>query len=175
MNRLLLVLLIAFLIVFLAVAGLDLLRILRDTGCCLGRLPRLDRVGSYCAANRLNRAGTDLPRREVHYPWRVRADAAASFRQLWHDLGADPLPYVWVPEWHPSGARAVCTLRWAASSGTARMRHAKSPRARPKPVDGSREPRVRPLGAAAAAKTVGGVVHAAVQDRNSHVRGEESW
>ena len=62
------------------------------------------KVRRYCAANRLNRLGTLTYRGAgVHDPRRVRADAAAFFRQLREDLGGKPLPYVWVPEWHPGG------------------------------------------------------------------------
>src|SRR6266540_1117438 len=57
-----------------------------------------------CAANRLNRLGTLTYRGDgVHDPRQVRADAAAFFRTLREDLGGQPLPYVWVPEWHPGG------------------------------------------------------------------------
>lgn len=39
-----------------------------------------------------------LPRSPV-----VRADVADFFRRLRTGLGGDPLPYLWVPEWHPGG------------------------------------------------------------------------
>jgi hypothetical protein len=62
------------------------------------------KVRRYCAANRLNRLGTLTYAGDgVHDPRQVRADAAAFFRQLREGLGGQPLPYVWVPEWHPGG------------------------------------------------------------------------
>ena len=58
----------------------------------------------YCAANRLNRfatltyAGTGcFDQREL------RSDVAGFFRGLRSELGGEPLPYAWVPEWHPGG------------------------------------------------------------------------
>lgn len=61
------------------------------------------KVRRYCAANRLNRLGT------LTY-----ADACWSLDQAYRDvgefflalralLGVDAIPYLWVPEWHPSG------------------------------------------------------------------------
>ncbi|WP_062518088.1 rolling circle replication-associated protein [Demequina gelatinilytica] len=38
-----------------------------------------------------------------HDPSQLRADVADFFRNLRSALGGDPLPYVWVPEWHKSG------------------------------------------------------------------------
>jgi hypothetical protein len=62
------------------------------------------KVRRYCAANRLNRLGTlTYAGAGVHDPRQVRGDAAAFFRQLREHLGEKPLPYVWVPEWHPGG------------------------------------------------------------------------
>lgn len=58
----------------------------------------------YCAANRLNRLGTLTYAGEgCHDPLQVRADVADFFRALRTALGGDPLPYVWVPEWHKTG------------------------------------------------------------------------
>ena len=34
---------------------------------------------------------------------RVRKDVGRFFRTLRANLGGDPLPYLWVPEWHPGG------------------------------------------------------------------------
>jgi len=58
----------------------------------------------YCAANVLNRHATltyRAPGRED--PGLLRTDVAAFFRELRDGLEAGPLPYVWVPEWHPGG------------------------------------------------------------------------
>jgi len=33
----------------------------------------------------------------------LRTDVAAFFRELRAQLGGKPLPYLWVPEWHPGG------------------------------------------------------------------------
>lgn len=61
-------------------------------------------IRRYCAANRLNRLGTLTYAGEgCHDPRRARADAAAFFRRVRADLGGEPLPYLWVPEWHPGG------------------------------------------------------------------------
>lgn len=58
----------------------------------------------YCAANRLNRLGTLTYRGAgEHDPRQARADVGVFFRRLRAGLGGDPLPYVWVPEWHKSG------------------------------------------------------------------------
>jgi hypothetical protein len=38
-----------------------------------------------------------------HEPEQIRADLGEFFRSLRDGLGGDPLPYVWVPEWHKSG------------------------------------------------------------------------
>lgn len=55
----------------------------------------------YCAANRLNRLGTLTYRGEgCHDPKQLRADVAAFFKALRLALGGEPLPYLWVPEWH---------------------------------------------------------------------------
>lgn len=54
----------------------------------------------YCASNRLNRLGTLTYRGAgCHDPKQVRADIAEFWRSLRALLG-EPLPYVWVPEWH---------------------------------------------------------------------------
>ncbi|KQS56662.1 hypothetical protein ASG36_16485 [Geodermatophilus sp. Leaf369] len=55
----------------------------------------------YCADNRLNRLGT-LTYAGVgcHDPKQVRRDVGQFFRTLRGLLGGEPLPYVWVPEWH---------------------------------------------------------------------------
>lgn len=58
----------------------------------------------YAAANRLNRLGTLTYAGEgCHDPLALRADLAAFFRSLRTALGGQPLPYIWVPEWHKSG------------------------------------------------------------------------
>ena len=62
------------------------------------------KVRRYCAANRLNRLGTLTYAGEgCHDPAVVRADAAGFFKRLRVGLGGEPLPYLWVPEWHPGG------------------------------------------------------------------------
>ena len=62
------------------------------------------KVRRYCAANRLNRLGTLTYRGEgCHDPRALRADLAGFFRELRAGLGGEPLPYLWVPEWHPGG------------------------------------------------------------------------
>jgi hypothetical protein len=62
------------------------------------------RLRRYCAANQLNRLGTLTYDGEgCHDPGMARADVGAFFRTLRTDLGGDPFPYVWVPEWHKSG------------------------------------------------------------------------
>ena len=62
------------------------------------------RVRRYCAANRLNRLGTlTYAGAGCHDPHELRADVARFFRGLRSALGGQPLPYVWVPEWHKTG------------------------------------------------------------------------
>lgn len=62
------------------------------------------RLRRYCAANGLNRLGTLTYRGAgCHDPVQVRADLSVFFRALRETLGGEPLPYVWVPEWHPKG------------------------------------------------------------------------
>ena len=62
------------------------------------------RLRRYCAANRLNRLGTLTYRGAgCHDPETVREHLGEFFRSLRAGLGATPLPYVWVPEWHKSG------------------------------------------------------------------------
>jgi hypothetical protein len=59
------------------------------------------KVRRYCAANRLNRLGTLTYAGEgCHDPIVIRGDMAEFFRKLRSVLGGDPLPYLWVPEWH---------------------------------------------------------------------------
>jgi hypothetical protein len=61
-------------------------------------------VRRYCAANGLNRLGTLTYRGDgCHDPRKVRVDIGAFFRSLRSLLGGSPLPYLWVPEWHPGG------------------------------------------------------------------------
>jgi hypothetical protein len=58
----------------------------------------------YCAANGLNRLGTlTYAGAGCHDPVQLRADLAEFWRGLRGRLGGSPLPYVWVPEWHPRG------------------------------------------------------------------------
>jgi hypothetical protein len=65
-----------------------------------GRRARV-KLRRYCAANRLNRLGTLTYRGQgCHDPVQLRGDVAAFFKALRASLGGQPLPYVWVPEWH---------------------------------------------------------------------------
>src|SRR5262249_1745980 len=63
------------------------------------------KVRRYCAANRLNRLGTlTYAGSGCHDPKLLRGDVARFFRRLRAGLPAGaPLPYLWVPEWHPGG------------------------------------------------------------------------
>ena len=59
------------------------------------------KVRRYCAANRLNRLGTLTYRGQgCHDPRELRRHVASFFRELRTGLGGQPLPYLWVPEWH---------------------------------------------------------------------------
>jgi hypothetical protein len=61
-------------------------------------------VRRYCAANRLNRLATlTYAGAGCFDHGQLRADAGAFFRALRGELGGKPLPYLWVPEWHPGG------------------------------------------------------------------------
>jgi hypothetical protein len=58
----------------------------------------------YCAASRLNRFATlTYAGAGCFDPVQLRADVAEFFRGLRRELGGEPLPYAWVPEWHPGG------------------------------------------------------------------------
>ena len=60
-------------------------------------------IRRYCAHNRLNRLGTLTFEGEgCHDPIQLRSHLSAFFVELRKSLGRD-LPYLWVPEWHPSG------------------------------------------------------------------------
>lgn len=62
------------------------------------------RLRRYCVANRLNRLGTLTYAGDgCHDPRVARQDVGAFFRALRADLGGQPFPYAWVPEWHKSG------------------------------------------------------------------------
>lgn len=61
-------------------------------------------VRRYCAANRLNRFVTLTYAGEgCHDPGQLRADVGSFFKGLRRELGGKPIPYLWVPEWHPGG------------------------------------------------------------------------
>lgn len=61
-------------------------------------------VRRYCAANRLNRLGTlTYAGNGCFDPLQVREDLGEFFRNLRMGLGGEPIPYLWVPEWHPGG------------------------------------------------------------------------
>lgn len=58
----------------------------------------------YCAANRLNRFATlTYAGRGCFEHGQLRADVGEFFRGLRRELGGEPLPYAWAPEWHPGG------------------------------------------------------------------------
>jgi len=58
----------------------------------------------YCAANGLNRLGTLTYRGAgCHEPAQVRVDVAEFVRELRAGIGEGPIPYAWVPQWHPGG------------------------------------------------------------------------
>jgi hypothetical protein len=58
----------------------------------------------YCAHNRLNRFATlTYAGSGCFDDGQLRADLADFFRGLRRALGGTPLPYAWVPEWHPGG------------------------------------------------------------------------
>lgn len=58
----------------------------------------------YCAANRLNRFATLTYAGEGCFDHQeLRGDVAEFFRGLRRELGGEPLPYAWAPEWHPGG------------------------------------------------------------------------
>jgi hypothetical protein len=60
-------------------------------------------VRQYCAHNRLNRLGTlTYSGSGCHDPRQLRRDVADFFRTLRGLLDGEPLPYLWVPEWHKS-------------------------------------------------------------------------
>jgi len=62
------------------------------------------KVRRYCAANRLNRFATLTYAGAGCFDHReLRGDVAVFFRDLRAELGGKPLPYLWVPEWHPGG------------------------------------------------------------------------
>jgi hypothetical protein len=62
------------------------------------------KIRRYGVANRLNRLGTlTYAGSGCHDPRQLREDIAAFFKGLRPALGGEPLPYVWVPEWHASG------------------------------------------------------------------------
>jgi hypothetical protein len=62
----------------------------------------------YCAANRLNRFCTLTYAGEgCHDQYEFREDVAAFWKALRGSLGR-PLPYAWVPEWHPGGHGLHC-------------------------------------------------------------------
>jgi hypothetical protein len=60
-------------------------------------------VRRFCAANRLNRLGTLTYKEACFEPLGLRNDLARFFRRVRGGLGEGPLPYLWVPEWHPGG------------------------------------------------------------------------
>jgi hypothetical protein len=62
------------------------------------------KIRRYCAANRLNRLGTlTYAGTGCHDPAAVREDVADFVRSLRRGLGDRPVPYLWVPQWHPGG------------------------------------------------------------------------
>jgi hypothetical protein len=65
----------------------------RRAGTCIRR---------YAAANRLNRLATLTFATACHDEAQLREDVGEFFRAIREGAGG-PLPYVWVPEWHPGG------------------------------------------------------------------------
>lgn len=62
------------------------------------------KIRRYCAHNRLNRLGTLTYAGDGnHDPSALREDLGEFFRALRAGAGGKPLPYLWVPEWHPGG------------------------------------------------------------------------
>jgi hypothetical protein len=62
------------------------------------------KIRRYAAANRRHRLGTLTYRGEGCFDTvRLRSDLGEFFRALRAGLDAGPLPYVWVPQWHPGG------------------------------------------------------------------------
>jgi hypothetical protein len=62
------------------------------------------KVRRYVVANRLNRFVTLTYAGEGCFDHgQLRSDVAGFFRGLRGELGGEPLPYLWVPEWHPGG------------------------------------------------------------------------
>jgi hypothetical protein len=58
-------------------------------------------VRRYCASNRLNRLGTlTYAGSGCHDPKALRSDLGEFFKGLRASLDGEPLPYLWVPEWH---------------------------------------------------------------------------
>ncbi|MCO5301340.1 MAG: hypothetical protein M9886_15435 [Candidatus Nanopelagicales bacterium] len=83
----------------LAGAAVDPERSVREAG----RRARA-KIRRYCAANGLNRLGTLTYRPPgQHDPVALRRDVGVFFRRLRAGVGGEPLPYVWVPEWHKTG------------------------------------------------------------------------
>jgi hypothetical protein len=61
-------------------------------------------IRRYYAANRLNRFVTLTYGGEGCFdPGALRRDVGQFFKDLRAGLGAEPIPYVWGPEWHPGG------------------------------------------------------------------------
>ena len=61
-------------------------------------------IRRYCAANRLNRLGTLTYAGEGCHDPRVAAGGCRRVLQAASgELGGEPFPYLWVPEWHPGG------------------------------------------------------------------------
>lgn len=61
------------------------------------------KVRRYCAANRLNQLGTLTYASACEDAKAVRDDMGQFFVDLRDLLGGKPMPYLWVPEWHPGG------------------------------------------------------------------------
>ena len=62
------------------------------------------KIRRYGTANRLNRLGTLTYAGDGnHDPLLLRRHLGEFFRSLRAGLGGDPLPYLWVPEWHKTG------------------------------------------------------------------------
>lgn len=62
------------------------------------------RVRRYAAANRLDRLGTlTYAGNGLHDERALRRQVRHFFKRLRPEMGGEPLPYLWVPEWHARG------------------------------------------------------------------------
>jgi hypothetical protein len=112
------------------------------------RLGVRTRLRRYRAANVLNRLETLTYRGDGDHDLAlIREHLGEFFRDLRSRLAGDPLPYAWVPEWHPSGHRLHAHFavgRFIKHGMIAQAWHAPSSRAPLCPPAGSAPPRQSP-------------------------------